>query len=535
MRRLLMSLFCLFVVASTTLVRAADEVLVTDPALTGADYDVQGEYAGKLDVDGEPQPFGAQVIALGDSKFDIVVYVGGLPGRGWLKGGKREKATGETKEGLTTFSNGEHHATIQDGVLTIDGVDGELKKIVRKSPTLGAKPPKGATVLFDGSSAENFIHGHLTMKNLLAAGCETKEKFGDHTLHLEFRTPFKPAARGQARGNSGVYLQNRYECQVLDSFGLEGKNNECGGIYSISEPLVNACFPPLTWQTYDIEFTAARYEGDKKIKNARATIRQNGIVIHNNLELTHGTPGKNKEGAGPDGFYLQGHGNPVVYRNIWIIKNDARTADAGWKSLFDGKTLKNWDGNPKFWSVVDGCITGQTTKENPTKGNTFIIYRGEEFGDFELKLQYKIVNGNSGIQYRSFEVEGSKWVVGGYQADFEAGTRYSGINYGERFRGILADRSQRTVIGNNHKPRVIASLGDSDAMQKNIKSEDWNDYHIIAHGNHLIHKINGTITSEVEDEDKETRRSTGILALQLHAGPAMTVQFRHIRVKTCGK
>ncbi|MBL4884660.1 MAG: DUF1080 domain-containing protein [Planctomycetaceae bacterium] len=231
---------------------------------------------------------------------------------------------------------------------------------------------------------------------------------------------------------------------------------------------------------------------------------------------------------------MQGHGNPVVYRNVWVVKNDAKTADAGWKSIFDGKTLKNWDGNPKFWSVKEGAITGQTTADNPTKGNTFIIWRGDTVADFELKLQYKIVNGNSGIQYRSFEVENAKWVVGGYQADFEAGTRYSGINYGERFRGILADRSQRTVIGSDHKPRVIASLGNSDDMQKNINSEDWNEYHVIAKGNHLIHKINGTITSEVEDADKETRRADGILALQLHAGPAMTVQFRNVRIKQSG-
>jgi hypothetical protein len=139
-------------------------------------------------------------------------------------------------------------------------------------------------------------------------------------LHIEFRTPFKPAGRGQDRGNSGVYVQGRYECQVLDSFGLEGENNECGGIYSIARPKVNACFPPLSWQTYDIDFTAAQYEGDKKIKNARVTIRHNGIVIHDNLELPKGTPGKNPEGPGPDVIYLQGHGNPVAYRNIWVVK-----------------------------------------------------------------------------------------------------------------------------------------------------------------------------------------------------------------------
>ncbi len=204
---------------------------------------------------------------------------------------------------------------------TKDGAElGTLKKVDRKSPTLGAKAPEGAIVLFDGTSADHFNGGKITMTDLLAADCETKEKFTDHKLHIEFRTPFKPAARGQARGNSGVYVQGRYECQVLDSFGLEGENNECGGIYSIAKPKVNACFPPLTWQTYDIDFTAARYENGNKVKNARVTIKQNGIMIHDDLELTHGTPGKNPEADAPDVIYLQGHGNPVVYRNIWVVK-----------------------------------------------------------------------------------------------------------------------------------------------------------------------------------------------------------------------
>ena len=137
----------------------------------------------------------------------------------------------------------------------------------------------------------------------------------------------------------------------------------------------------------------------------------------------------------------------------------------GFVSIFDGKSLKDWDGNPKFWRVEDGAITGQTTKENPTKGNTFIIWRGGKTADFELKLQYKIINGNSGIQYRSFEVKDKKWVIGGYQADFEAGKTYSGILYGERFRGILANRGQKTVIGDNHKPKVVGSVGDSKAIE----------------------------------------------------------------------
>ena len=129
----------------------------------------------------------------------------------------------------------------------------------------------------------------------------------------------------------------------------------------------------------------------------------------------------------------------------------AADEEEGFKPIFNGKDLDGWDGNPGFWSVQDGALTGQTTKEKPTRGNTFIIWRQGELDDFELRLDYKIVGGNSGIQYRSFEnPKWGKWVVGGYQADFEAGTTYSGILYGERFRGILAQRGQSTEIGDNH-------------------------------------------------------------------------------------
>jgi hypothetical protein len=111
-----------------------------------------------------------------------------------------------------------------------------------------------------------------------------------------------------------------YELQVLDSFGLSGENNECGGFYSIRQPDVNMCYPPLAWQTYDIDFTAAKYDGDKKAKNARVTVKHNGVTIHDTIELARGTPGRLPEGPSPGGLYLQDHGNPVVYRNIWIVE-----------------------------------------------------------------------------------------------------------------------------------------------------------------------------------------------------------------------
>lgn len=299
-------------------------VVITDPAKAGPDYAVQGEYLGALASGDDKQKHGAQVIARGGSKFQLVLYTGGLPGAGWQRGDEKQTADGKRKDKVTTFRAGEWSATIQDESLTVNDASGKtlgtLAKVERESPTLGAEPPKNATVLFDGSSAKNFEHGKLTEAGHLLAGCWSKQNFGDHKLHLEFRMPFKPYARGQARGNSGVYVQSRYEIQVLDSFGLEGKDNECGGIYSVARPKINACLPPLRWQTYDIDFTAARYKDGKKVENARVTVKHNGMVIHEDLELPKHTPGRHKEGPGPDALYLQGHGNPVVYRNIWVVE-----------------------------------------------------------------------------------------------------------------------------------------------------------------------------------------------------------------------
>lgn len=205
--------------------------------------------------------------------------------------------------------------------------------------------------------------------------------------------------------------------------------------------------------------------------------------------------------------------------------------DEEYERIFDGKALEKWDGNPDFWRVEDGAITGQTTAEKPTKGNTFIIYRGGDIADFELKAEYKIVGGNSGIQYRSFEVPDNKWVIGGYQGDIDAGGTYTGALYGERFRGMLAKRGEKTIIGADHKPKIDGSVGDSAEIFSKIKKEDWNEYHITAKGNNFVQRINGVVTCECTDDDTEQRRASGVLALQLHAGPPMKVQFRNIRLK----
>jgi hypothetical protein len=306
------------------LLAADDGPTYLTPNEAGPDYVIQGEYLGELDADNGRGQWGAQVIALGEGKFTLVGYEGGLPGEGWKRTDRREMADGKTEGSSTRFQADQWAAEIKDGVLTVStssgNAIGKLKKVNRKSPTLGEKPPQGAVVLFDGTSADNFEGAILTPDKWLTHECSSKQSFGDHKLHLEFCPPFKPLARGQARGNSGVYVQSRYEVQVLDSFGLEGENNECGGIYSIAKPIVNMCYPPLTWQTYDIEFTAARYENDKKVKNARITVVHNGVKVLDDVELPKATPGRIDEGPAPAPVFLQGHGNPVVFRNIWVVE-----------------------------------------------------------------------------------------------------------------------------------------------------------------------------------------------------------------------
>jgi Domain of Unknown Function (DUF1080)/Trehalose utilisation len=214
-----------------------------------------------------------------------------------------------------------------------------------------------------------------------------------------------------------------------------------------------------------------------------------------------------------------------------LTLSPAAAQDAEALPLHDGKSLDGWDGDPRFWRVEDGCITGQTTAENPTKGNTFLTWTRGEVDDFELTVEYKLTGGNSGIQVRSFAVPDNQWVVGGYQADFESGTRYSGIVYGERFRGILADRGQRTVIGDDQKPVVKEQFAKSEELQKVIKQDDWNSVRVVAKGWTVENYINGSLTASVTDEDKKNRRRSGLLALQLHAGPPMKVQFRNMKLK----
>jgi len=317
------TLVLLAIVAASLTLQAADEKTsgISDP-----DFKIQGEYSGTIKTpDGANEhKAGVQVIALGGGKFHAVAYPGGLPGDGW-DGANKFEIDGETKDDSVEFASDQGRGQIKGGVLRIfapgDEVLAELKKVERQSPTLGAKPPQGAVVLFDGKNGDQFTPGTLTADRNLAAGATSKRKFGSCQLHVEFLLPFMPEARGQGRGNSGCYLQGRYEVQMLDSFGLTGQNDECGGIYGIRSPDLNMCLPPLSWQTYDIDYIAAQYDRGKKVKNARITVKHNGVVVQDDVEIPAATRAAPvAEGPEPGPLYLQEHGNAVCYRNVWLVE-----------------------------------------------------------------------------------------------------------------------------------------------------------------------------------------------------------------------
>ncbi|MBD3674394.1 MAG: DUF1080 domain-containing protein [Planctomycetaceae bacterium] len=307
-----------------------------DPDETDDDFAYQGEYAGQV----EGESTGLQVIARGGGAFEARLLTGGLPGEGWdgsqqwRMNGKRKGDTlkftreayldrGDTKEKttLTYVVDGETAKVLSKEGKTL----GTLKKVIRKSPTLGYPAPWGAVTLFDGDDLYQFKDGRISPEGLLEEGSKMRDVFlkdyyQDFILHLEFRLPYKPYATGQDRGNSGCYLQQRYEVQILDSFGLDPEFNYCGALYRYKAPDVNMCLPPLQWQTYEIEFKAARFDkAGKKTKNAVITVWHNGVKIHDHFELERKTGAGKQESPEHYVTKFQDHGNPVRFRNMWII------------------------------------------------------------------------------------------------------------------------------------------------------------------------------------------------------------------------
>lgn len=214
-----------------------------------------------------------------------------------------------------------------------------------------------------------------------------------------------------------------------------------------------------------------------------------------------------------------------------LVASSALAAD-DFKPIFNGKDLAGWEGDPRLWSVTDGAIRGETQLDRMTTTNTFLIWRGGVLKDFELKLKVRIRNGNSGIQYRSKDL--GKFVVSGYQVEVDNAPGKSGFLYHEKGRKFLALVGEKVEIDETQKPKVVGQLAEKKALiaQGYYKPKEWNDYRIVARGNHLAHFLNGIQVVDVIDNDPKGRSLEGILALQIHVGPPMLVEFKDILLKT---
>lgn len=239
---------------------------------------------------------------------------------------------------------------------------------------------------------------------------------------------------------------------------------------------------------------------------------------------------------------------PVDFSHPFFLADVRKSGDdeAGFVSLFDGKTLGKWEGDPRLWSVRDGALTGQTTKENPAHGNTFLIYKGGEPADCELRMKMRYDSGNSGVQFRSKHLEGHKdnaWVLAGYQADAGGGKDHNGKIYEEKARGYLSHVGETVIIHpaeagdkadkktSGFKREVVKTDPEAVKISEGIKNNEWFDYVIIARGNHLVTQINGHTIVDLTDEQKDKAASSGLIGIQIHAGGPMTVQVKDVRLK----
>ncbi len=308
----------------------APHLLAADPAITElSEVDAQYAYIGEYTAQTGDGPVGVRISTqAGDQPLFAKIYKGGLPGLGW-KTDKPELATGSLdSQGVTLRgTNGSPRQVRSSGnrmvLVEPSGQEIELKKIARHGITLGKAAPAGAKVLFNGSDTSAWKNAKVTDDGLLRMGCETVDPLVGGHLHVEFRTPYMPTSVGQKRGNSGIYLQKRYEVQVLESFALEGIENECGAIYRQRRPDLNMALPPLVWQSYDIFLTPAVFQDDKKVKGTELTVIHNGVPVHYRTLVVAKTGAGSPEGPDPLPLLLQDHGDPVVYRNIWHVPTNA--------------------------------------------------------------------------------------------------------------------------------------------------------------------------------------------------------------------
>ncbi|QDT06342.1 hypothetical protein K227x_47510 [Rubripirellula lacrimiformis] len=296
-----------------------------------ANYPLLGEFSGEITVGDATEVLGLQIRPIGGDNFDAMSFTGGLPGQDGVSG-ESMKLIGRRSGEMVILSGGPWAIFVSKDACTLVDHEGnklgKLDRVQRVSPTMHAAPPKDALVLFDGTNTEQFSNAQMTDDGLLMQGADVRPMFTDFNLHVEFKLPYMPEASDQSRANSGLYLQSRYECQVLDSFAQDAVFNGCGALYRFKKPDVNMCLPPLQWQTYDIQFTAARWASDgTKIRDAHVTSWVNGVKVQDNVAL----PGPT--GAGKDEapmllpIRMQDHGDPVRFRNVWAIDRGMTMVD----------------------------------------------------------------------------------------------------------------------------------------------------------------------------------------------------------------
>ena len=304
----------------------------TEPPKGDMNFQLMGEFLGEITpAEGETEMLGLQIRSIGGDQFDAQSFLGGLPGQDTHQS-KSVRMIGQRSDDFVVLSGGPYVIIVErDACLLLDRKGskiGKLERLDRKSPTLGARPPEGATVIFDGTNIDQFADGQMTKEGLLMEGATIKPMFQDFNLHVEFRLPYMPEAEGQSRGNSGLYLHSRYECQVLDSFALEPLFNGLGSLYRFRAPDLNMALPPLAWQTYDVQFTAPRWAADgSKVRNAHITSWVNGVKVQDNVELPNKTGAGKPEEPNLQPILLQNHGDPVRYRNIWVVDRGLTVTD----------------------------------------------------------------------------------------------------------------------------------------------------------------------------------------------------------------
>ncbi len=305
---------------------AAAQTAATEARSSEEDLDHawMGEFAGPVALGpNRYQATALQIRPVGEGSFEAIQYVGGLPGERTFRD-QPVTLIGKRAGDFLVLSGAPWAIFVGKEVcVVIDRAGkeiGRLQRVQRQSPTLGAAPPKDAMVLFDGSGTEQFTVAEMTEEGLLTEGADIHQLFQDFNLHLEFLLPYMPAMRGQARGNSGIYVQSRYEVQILDSFATEPVFDGCGALYRFRKPDLNMCFPPGEWQTYDLVFTSPRWASDgTKLRNARVTVWLNGVKVQDDVELADKTGHGEPEEPVLLPIRLQNHKCPVRYRNIWIV------------------------------------------------------------------------------------------------------------------------------------------------------------------------------------------------------------------------